>query len=200
MSKCFYTQISQEYNSTSGKLTGSVHEFFKGTPTGVTEGPQLYKRDGYYYLLVAESSTGVKHMVSMARSHSLIGPYETDPDYPIMNTAHDLTFALQQAGHGSLVETQDGDWYLAHLCTHPIPGTATMNPLGRETAIQRSIWIEDGWLRLAHGGKLPALNVDAPGLPPHPFEPFPERDDLDYLELGYPYESLSCHSIHHGLA
>ncbi|WP_342479969.1 glycoside hydrolase family 43 protein [Paenibacillus sp. FSL L8-0340] len=182
--------IMQEYDLSTGKLTGPVHEIYKGTPTGVTEGPQLYKRNGYYYLLVAEGGTGVNHMVTMARSRSLTGPYETDPDYPIMTTAHDLTYPFQQAGHGSLVETQNGEWYMAHLCTRPIPGTGTMNPLGRETAIQHCVWTEDGWLRLAHGGKLPALVTEAPDLPPHPFESLPERDEFDGEELGYPYQGL----------
>ncbi|CAH1195556.1 Xylan 1,3-beta-xylosidase [Paenibacillus auburnensis] len=182
--------IMQEYDPAAGRLTGPVHEIYTGTPTGVTEGPQLYKRNGYYYLLVAEGGTGVNHMVTLARSRSLTGPYETDPDYPVMTTAHDLTFAFQQAGHGSLVETQAGEWYMAHLCTRPIPGTGIMNPLGRETAIQRCVWTADGWLHLAHGGKLPALTADAPDLPPHPFEPLPERDDFDYGELGFPYQSL----------
>ncbi|WP_051052226.1 family 43 glycosylhydrolase [Paenibacillus sonchi] len=103
-------------------------------------------------------------------------------------TAHDLTFAFQQAGHGSMVETQSGEWYMAHLCTRPIPGTGTMNPLGRETAIQHVVWTDDGWLRLAHGGKLPALAVEGPDLEPHPFPELPERDDYD--TLGYPYQSL----------
>ncbi|WP_339310081.1 glycoside hydrolase family 43 protein [Paenibacillus sp. FSL M7-0896] len=182
--------VMQEYDPESGRLSGPIHEIYQGTPTGVTEGPQLYKRGDYYYLLVAEGGTGVNHMVTMARSRSLTGPYETDPDYPVMTTAHDLTYAFQQAGHGSLVETQSGEWYMAHLCTRPIPGTGKLNPLGRETAIQRCVWTEDGWLRLAHGGKLPALRTEAPELPPHPFDALPERDDFDGRVLGYPYQSL----------
>lgn len=182
--------IMQEYDSESRKLIGPIHEIYKGTPIGVTEGPQLYKRDGYYYLLTAEGGTGINHMVTLARSRSLTGPYETDPDFPIMTTAHDLTYPFQQAGHGSLVETQNGEWYMAHLCTRPIPGTSNMNPLGRETAIQRCEWTEDGWLRLAHGGKLPALETQAPDLPMHPFEGLPDRDDFDGEVIGFPYQSL----------
>lgn len=182
--------IMQEYDQESGKLTGPIHEIYKGTPIGVTEGPQLYQKDGYYYLLTAEGGTGSNHMVTMARSHSITGPYETDPDYPIMTTAHDLNYPFQQAGHGSLVKTQSGEWYMAHLCTRPIPGTATMNPLGRETAIQRCEWTEDGWLRLAHGGKLPALETEAPELPICIFEELPEKDDFDGEMLGFPYQSL----------
>ncbi|WP_211296505.1 glycoside hydrolase family 43 protein [Paenibacillus donghaensis] len=182
--------VMQEYDPHTGKLTGPIHELYHGTPTGVTEGPQLYRRGGYYYLLVAEGGTGVNHMVTLARSRTLTGPYETDPDFPIMTTAHDLTYPFQQAGHGSLVETQSGEWYMAHLCTRPIPGTATLNPLGRETAIQRCEWTEDGWLRLAHGGKLPALEVEGPDLPLHPFPAVPGRDEFDRDQLGAPYQSL----------
>ncbi|WP_145325372.1 glycoside hydrolase family 43 protein [Paenibacillus xylanexedens] len=182
--------VMQEYDQEIGKLTGPVHELYKGTPTGITEGPQLYKKDGLYYLLIAEGGTGVNHMVTMARSSKLTGPYETDPNYPIMTTAHDLTFPFQQAGHGSLVETQTGEWYMAHLCTRPIPGTANLNPLGRETAIQRCEWTPDGWLRLSHEGKLPALTVPAPELPSHPFAALPEHDDFSSDTIGLQYQSL----------
>jgi xylan 1,4-beta-xylosidase len=43
---------------------------------------------------------------------------------------------LQKAGHGCLVETSTGEWYVAHLCARPLePNRRSM--LGRETAIQK---------------------------------------------------------------
>ncbi|WP_025684871.1 glycoside hydrolase family 43 protein [Paenibacillus maysiensis] len=182
--------IMQEYNPDARRLTGPIHEIYKGTTVGVTEGPQLYKRGEYYYLLTAEGGTGTNHMVTLARSRTLEGPYETDPHYPMMTTAHDVNYVFQQAGHGSLVETQTGEWYMAHLCTRPIPGTRTDNPLGRETAIQRCEWTDDGWLQLAHGGKLPAVEVKAPVLAPCSFPPLIERDEFDASQLNIIYQSL----------
>ncbi|MEE4563870.1 glycoside hydrolase family 43 protein [Paenibacillus polymyxa] len=182
--------IMQEYDAKSQSLIGPIHEIYKGTPVGVTEGPQLYKRGAFYYLLTAEGGTGVQHMVTLARSRNLTGPYETDPHFPLMTTAHDPTYPLQQAGHGTLVETQHGEWYMAHLCTRPFSDTSLTNPLGRETAIQKCIWTEDGWLRLSHGGKLPALETEAPNLPSHPFPAEEPRDHFDREDIGFAYQSL----------
>src|SRR5205823_11991846 len=46
--------VLQEYSSAERKLGGPIHNIFKGTSIGFTEGPHLYKRGGYYYLLTAE--------------------------------------------------------------------------------------------------------------------------------------------------
>lgn len=45
----------------------------------------------------------------------LEGPYELDPR-PDLTTSYDKPLLeLQKAGHGELVQTQDGHWYLVHL-------------------------------------------------------------------------------------
>src|SRR5699024_1820887 len=59
-----------------------------------------------------------------------------------------------------LIETDNNEWYMVHLMTRPINGEHVL--LGRETAIQKVYWDEKGWLRLSHGGKLPAIEVEAP--------------------------------------
>jgi xylan 1,4-beta-xylosidase len=48
----------QEYSHAEQRLIGPRDVIFKGTPIGLTEGPHLYKRNGYYYLLTAEGGTG----------------------------------------------------------------------------------------------------------------------------------------------
>ena len=68
---------------------------------------------------------------------------------------------LQRAGHGQIVETPDGQVYHTHLCSRPLKGLRR-SPLGRETAIQKCVWGEDGWLYLAQGGQVPAVDVPAP--------------------------------------
>lgn len=65
-----------------------------------------------------------------------------------------------------------------------------LNPLGRETSIQRCVWTEDGWLRLAHEGRLPALTVPAPDLAKHPFPETPVKDEFDAPVLGHQYQTL----------
>lgn len=182
--------IVQEFDPVAGRLTGPVKLAARGTSLGVTEGPMVYKREGYYYLLAAEGGTGPKHAATLFRSRSVDGPYDADPEGALMTTADSPEHPLQKAGHGSLVETQHGEWYMAHICSRPLPDGSGLSPLGRETSIQKLAWTGDGWLRLAHGGKLPAVEVPAPDLPPHPFPAPPVRDDFDGEELGIEWNTL----------
>src|SRR3954466_12120222 len=45
--------VLQEYSVKERKLIGERKNIFAGTPIWFTEGPHVYKRDGYYHLLVA---------------------------------------------------------------------------------------------------------------------------------------------------
>ena len=68
---------------------------------------------------------------------------------------------LQKAGHGSVVETPDGEWYVAHLSARPLPGTLR-SMLGRETSLQKVRWTADGWLELVAGGTLAGATTEGP--------------------------------------
>ena len=154
--------IMQEYDHAERRLVGSERVIYKGTEIGVTEGPSMFKKDGWYYLITAEGGTGRNHAVTVARARSLEGPFETMPDNPLMTTAHNPGHPLQNAGHAAFVQTQSGDWYISHLAVRELPDGRRLNPLGRETFIQRIVWTEEGWPKLLGGGKLPALEVAAP--------------------------------------
>ncbi|TRX92123.1 hypothetical protein FHL15_006990 [Xylaria flabelliformis] len=52
------------------------------------EGPHIYRKDGWYYLLAAEGGTGLNHMVTMARSRNLYGPYKANPVNPVLSNAN----------------------------------------------------------------------------------------------------------------
>jgi xylan 1,4-beta-xylosidase len=189
---CFAGILIQEYDPKSKKLVGPIKNIFQGTEIGLVEGPHIYKRNGYYYLLTAEGGTYYKHAVSMARSKNLFGPYEVDPTNPILTSAGKPELELQRAGHGSLVETQNGEWYLAHLCGRPVksknePKLRCM--LGRETAIQKCLWTNDGWLRV-EGSNNPSVMVGPPNLPEYEFAPEPARDNFDSDVLGVHFSTL----------
>jgi xylan 1,4-beta-xylosidase len=156
------------------------------------EGPNLYKRNGTYYLMLAEGGTGWNHGISMARAQSVTGPYEIDPQGSVLTSRDDETLELQKAGHGELVETPAGEWYLAHLCSRPVGiGEKRRCILGRETAIQKVVWSEDGWLRLASGGTHPQVEVPAPvELLETPWSALPKHDDFDETSLSPSWSSL----------
>lgn len=177
----------QEYSVEEQKLVGPIKNIFKGTELGLTEAPHLYKRNGYYYLVTAEGGTWYTHAVTVARSKSLFGPYEVDPTNPILTSNQDDMSQIQKAGHGSFVETQDGEWYIAHLCGRPVVDKKCI--LGRETSIQKCYWTEDNWIRVV-GGNHPKWEVEAPNLPAHPFEQESSYDDFSEDTLKKYWNSL----------
>ena len=195
--------FAQEYSHSERKLVGPSHLIWTGSGIGKTEGPHIYKRGGWYYLLVAEGGTFYQHAVSIARSRTLTGPYELSPHHPLLTSDGKPRDLLQKSGHGCLVETPNGEWYLVHLCARPIEwqgpdrdnagGYETLHcPLGRETAIQLVEWTDDGWPRLAGGDNAPAWTVPAPAGSASAPAPAPEplTDDFDGPELSPHFNSL----------
>ncbi len=181
--------LLQEFSIKEKKLIGNVINIFKGTEIGLTEGPHLYKRNGYYYLLTAEGGTEREHAVTMARSKSITGPYEVDPVNPILTSVNDPRLELQRAGHASLVETQNGEWYMVHLCGRPLPSKGRC-VLGRETAIQKVKWTDDGWIRMENGKNTPDVLVPAPDLPEVKWEKESMKDDFDSDKLNINFQTL----------
>ena len=182
--------VLQEYSVAERRLVGPRTNIFKGTPLGLTEAPHLYKRGGYYYLIVAEGGTAWNHAVTMARAKSLAGPYELHPDTYIMSARHRPDAPLQRAGHADFVETKTGETYLAYLCGRPLPNRGRCT-LGRETAIQQMTWGADGWLRTLDGQGIPTLDTPAPAaLAPQPWPAAPARADFDSPVLPIDFQWL----------
>lgn len=194
--------LLQEYSHDAKKLVGPVKNIYAGTELQVVEGPHLYRRNGWYYLLTAEGGTFYEHAVTFARSRAIDGPYETLPGNPLLTAWKQPTDGLQRSGHASLVQTQHGDWYLAHLCGRPLewsgPNADQQNgvyenlhcPLGRETGIQRIHWRDDDWPEIAGGGNAPHVQTAEPGLPEHVFPAEPARDDFNGVKLNHHLNSL----------
>lgn len=165
--KKFHSIIIQELDPKSLIKIGEPTSIHYGTEIGLQEGPNLYKRNGYYYLLLAEGGTIYEHAASMARSTEVLGPYEDCPNNPFISSYLDPTNPLQKAGHGSMCRFDDDVWYFVHLCGRPIPTRDSIYrsdrgycPLGRETAIQQVKW-ENDWPYVV-GGSSPSLAVASP--------------------------------------
>ena len=175
-----------------------------GTDRGCLEAPHLTRRGDWYYLMCAEGGTGYNHSVTMARSRSPFGPYEGDPDNPILTSTpgvfssrkytdhlqpwhYNAGASLQKAGHGSYVDLPNGETWLAYLCSRPFVPELRCT-LGREAALRKMKWTDDGWLRTADGSVLPRLEEEEPALPECPLPAAPVRDDFDEPDLS-PYYS-----------
>lgn len=168
----------QELDLNTMKLVGESMAIWKGAVKDVIwpEGPHLYKKDGYYYLLHAEGGTGPEHAISVARSKELFKWFEGCPRNPIFthrNLGKD--YPVIYAGHGDLVDDKDGNWYIVMLASRPCKKKCS---LGRETFLAKVVW-EDGW---------PVIN---PGI-----GKLTEEVELPFEEYTFPKEVGSVDNIH----
>ena len=154
-----------ELDSTATHRISPAEMLYYGDNKRNPEGPHLLYKDGYYYLFLAEGGTGYGHMVTAARSRTLRGVYEPCPYNPIM-TQRNPAARIQRCGHGDLVETPDGSWYMVYLCGRKYIGGdgEPRSILGRETGLDPVCWTPDGW-PIANQLDGPSALQIAPALP-----------------------------------
>ncbi|SEU27770.1 xylan 1,4-beta-xylosidase [Lacrimispora sphenoides] len=193
-----------EYSPVKKKIIGYPKRFwYGGTDRGCIEAPHLYKRKGFYYIMCAEGGTGYGHSVTMGRSENVWGPYEKDPMNPIVTSIpgefnerkdpdhlkpkyYNPESVLQKSGHGSYVENELGEVYLVHLTARPFVPELRCT-LGRETAMQKMMWTDDGWLRMADKSNFAKENFEESKLPEYPMPQIPDFDDFNSDTLGIQY-------------
>lgn len=140
----------QQFDVARGSLIGTGKVLVNGgvdlakQPIWI-EGPHIYKRAGWYYLMCAEGGTGIDHSEVIFRSRSVWGPYESYAGNPIL-TQRDLPAdranPIINAGHADLVEGPDGSWWAVFLGSRAY-GKGDYNT-GRETYLLPVKW-KDGW-------------------------------------------------------
>ncbi len=133
------------------------------------EGPHIYKKDGYYYLMIAEGGTEENHAVTIFRSENIDGPYEGNKKNPIL-THRNLGryYPITCTGHADLVETQKGDWWMVLLGVRKYGGLHYN--LGRETFLAKVVW-QEGWPVVNPGEARVLLTQQKPDLPEFKFRP-----------------------------
>jgi len=190
----------QEFDLKSNKLTGPRNWVINGgtdlarKPIWI-EGPHLYKKDGYYFLMAAEGGTGEDHSEVIFRSKELFGPYEGFPGNPILtqrtlptNRENPVT----SAGHADLVQTPQGDWFAVFLACQPYEGNFYSN--GRQTFMLPVDWAGE-WPVILSDGKLVDAEFDVPGMTVSPNRTFSAysanwRDDFNANELGFDWQFI----------
>lgn len=152
------------------------------------EAPHIYKKDGWYYLMIAEGGTEDFHAVTIARSKSPMGPYTGYEGNPILTHRHlGLDYPISNVGHGDLVQLKDGSWYIVALASR-IYGGYHKN-LGRETFIAPVDWSGE-WPVVSPGTGKIEWEYPTPNLTGRPFAE-PDHDDFTALcwnTLGTPAE------------
>lgn len=168
------TILLQELDLDTGAL-GNASTIWTGTGGVWPEGPHLYKKDGYYYLLIAEGGTAQDHAVMMARSTSIQGPYTGYEHNPVL-TARGTNEFFQTVGHADLFQDINGNWWGVALATRSGP-EYQVYPMGRETVLFPVTW-KEGEYPVAStvrgkmsGWPLPPQTRDIPGNGPFVSDP-----------------------------
>ena len=107
------------------------------------EGPKMLRHGGYYYMVLAEGGTAgppTSHMVVVARSKSIHGPWENSPHNPIVRTKSRDEYWWSK-GHATMFEGPGGQWYFIYHGYENGYWT-----LGRQTLLEPATWTADGWL------------------------------------------------------
>jgi alpha-N-arabinofuranosidase len=170
----------------SGRFLSEPKVVWGGSGGQCPEGPHLYFRDGWYYLLLSEGGTEYGHMITMARASSPWGPFEPCPRNPLL-THRSHESPIQAVGHADLIETRDGAWFAVFLGVRP-NGYPPCCHLGRETFLSPVTWADDGFPRIGDDGRV-ALEMQTPLALHPPPEPSP-RDDFASKSLAPRYNFL----------
>lgn len=155
-----------EINLATGAIIHEPEILTYGTGGRDVEGPHIYKKDDYYYLLTAEGGTGAGHMITIFRSKALWGPYEDAQGInPLFTNRDRAEEPLQNIGHGDLFTDPDGNWWMVCLGTRPAAvDFKQITNLGRETLLYPVNW-ENGWPKVYNG--VPSKVVDLTAFPKH---------------------------------
>ena len=130
-------------NTETGEVLGEPYLVSQGTGGKFPEGPHIYKIGDWYYILLAEGGTERGHSVTIGRSKSFAGPFESAPTSPLL-TNRGSDFTIQNVGHADLAQRVDGSWVMVFHGTRPKGSSPEWHILGRETCAVEIDW-RDGW-------------------------------------------------------
>ena len=166
----------------AGKLLEEPRLIWSGMGGIWPEGPHLYKRNGWYYLMIAEGGTSYDHRITMARSRSPWGPFEPHPDNPVLTHRNLPDHPFQALGHADLVTTPQGEWWATLLAIRPQAADGGRHHhIGRETLLAPVRWREDDWPELGQDRMLaqPQPTRGLPAWAPWPQPPVRETFAAD---------------------
>ncbi|MFT4214269.1 MAG: family 43 glycosylhydrolase [Microbacterium sp.] len=106
------------------------------------EGPKFFRRGEWIYLVSAVGGTGgppTGHMVIVARSRSVLGPWENSPHNPVART-RSRDEPWWSRGHATILQAVDGSWWMV---SHGYAND--YRTLGRQALLEPIEWTEDGW-------------------------------------------------------
>jgi xylan 1,4-beta-xylosidase len=167
-----------EIDIKTGQFLTEGRRIWNGTGGRYAEGPHIYKKDGFYYLMAAEGGTEEAHSETIARSKSIWGPYNSNPANPILAHANAAgqDNPIQGVGHADIVQAGDNSFWIVFHGYRSIGG-GVHHILGRETCLAPVSWPKDGW-PVVNGNGTITLNMTCPTLPLRPFAAKPSKVDF----------------------
>jgi beta-xylosidase len=133
-----------EINVSTGKKLSEEKTVWKGTGGIYPEGPHIYKKDGFYYLLISEGGTFKDHMITVARSENIWGPYEGNKKNPILTAAGTDNY-VHCTGHCDMFQDREGQWWGVCLGMRM---RGSRFHMGRESFLTSGRWEKGGWPEL----------------------------------------------------
>ncbi len=183
--------ILYEINIETGKLLSEGRKLWHGAGGRYAEGPHIYKKDGYYYLMAAEGGTEEAHHETIARSNNIWGPYTENPANPILAHANAAgqNSLIQGVGHADIIQAHDDSWWIVFHGYRKAIGYPVHHLLGRETCVAPVSWPKNGW-PVVNGNGTATVNMACPTLPLKPFDKKPERTEFEEANLGLEWNTI----------
>ena len=181
-----------EIDVETGKQLGEIHHLGTGLGGRYPEGPHIYKKDGYYYLLLAEGGTEHGHHVNILRSKNLFGPYQPNPANPILShfNMKMQNSQIQGLGHADLIQAPDSSWWM--ICLGYRTSGYLQHVMGRETMLAPVRWEQGGWPVVNGDGTL-QTDMKCRTLPLVAMPKDPVKEEFDYIKRDAPKDSY--HSL-----
>ena len=152
---------AQKLNEAGTKLIGSKKELIRNDPKswegGVVEGAFILRHNDWFYLFYSGNACcgrSCNYAMGVARSRKLLGPWEKNPDNPILAENQ----AWQCPGHGSIVADESGRNFLLY---HAYKKSEVAFYIGREAVLDEVTWDSSGWPSINHG-KGPSKQAPSP--------------------------------------
>ena len=150
---------AQRLSGDGTKLVGEKRELIRNTAaweSNLVEGPFILRHGGYFYMFYSGNACcgrGCNYAMGVARSRTLLGPWEKNPANPILKGNDDW----KCPGHGSIVSDARGRTFLLYHAYHPKDFVYA----GRQALLDEVKWGADGW-PVINGGKGPSAHAASP--------------------------------------
>ena len=131
-----------EIDLETGEKLSEEKKIWDGTGGIYPEGPHIYKKDGYYYLMISEGGTHEDHSITVARSKDIWGPYDAYENNPIL-TARGTGNYICYTGHCEFFCDGEGNWWGVCLGVRKDKGNRFI--MGRESFLTTGKWPQGEW-------------------------------------------------------